>query len=76
MHALVATAAPGQSKRIGAVFACKAHLDYHRSVRNGEGTEDAMVDKDQRKEQAEKHNALMKGAFASETAATVAGQYK
>lgn len=30
-----------------------------------------MADRDQRKEQAEKHNALMKGAFASETAATV-----
>ena len=30
-----------------------------------------MADRDQRKEQAEKHNALMKGAFAGETAATV-----
>lgn len=30
-----------------------------------------MADREQRKEQAEKHNALMKGAFASETAATV-----
>lgn len=30
-----------------------------------------MADRDQRREQAEKHNALMKGAFASETAATV-----
>ena len=30
-----------------------------------------MADKDQRKVQAEKHNALMKGAFASEPAATV-----
>lgn len=30
-----------------------------------------MADKEQRKEQAEKHNALMKGAFAAETAATV-----
>lgn len=30
-----------------------------------------MADRDQRKEQAEKHTALMKGAFASETAATI-----
>lgn len=30
-----------------------------------------MADREQRKEQAEKHSALMKGAFASETAATV-----
>lgn len=30
-----------------------------------------MADREQRKEQAEKHDALMKGAFASETAATV-----
>lgn len=30
-----------------------------------------MADKEQRAEQARKHNALMKGAFASETAATV-----
>lgn len=30
-----------------------------------------MSERDERKEQAEKHNALMKGAFASETQATV-----
>lgn len=30
-----------------------------------------MADRDQRREQAAKHNALMKGAFAGETAATV-----
>lgn len=30
-----------------------------------------MADREQRKEQAAKHNALMKGAFANETAATV-----
>ena len=30
-----------------------------------------MADREQRKEQAQKHNALMKGAFAGETAATV-----